>query len=183
MYGMVNDAVRGLVLKVFGDEAWQKIHKRANAPESFVPMKSYNDEVTYALVGAAVDVLKIDASDVLKTFGHHWVSDVATVHYGDLMANTGIGFVDFVKNLDHMHQRIRTTFPDYDPPSFRVLDIEPGVIQVDYYSNREGLLPFVIGLFEGLGKHFSEDVEIKLVDDDLHPLPCKRLLVSHHPTI
>ena len=181
MYGMVNDAVRGLVLKAFGDEAWEKIYTRANAPASFAPMQAYYDEVTYALVDAAVDELGISASDVLKTFGHYWVSDVATVHYADLMSKTGIGFVDFVKNLDHMHQRIRTTFPNYDPPSFRVLDIEPGVIQVDYYSQREGLLPFVIGLLEGLGNHFSQTLEVEIIDDDQHPLPCRRMLVSHCP--
>jgi hypothetical protein len=179
MYGMVNDAVRGLVKKAFGDDVWTHIHTVAGAPESFVPMKSYDDEVTYGLVAAAVDVLDVSASDVLKTFGQYWVSDVATVHYADIMANTGIGFVDFVKNLDHMHQRLRTTFPDYDPPSFRVLDIEPGLIQVDYYSGREGLLPFVVGLFEGLGRHFSEEITIEHVDDDKHPLPCRRMLVSH----
>ena len=97
MYGMVNDAVRGLVLSAFGEESWNKIYTRAEAPESFVAMQTYDDDITYNLVGAAVEVLQIDAHTVLQTFGKYWVSDVATKHYASLMDNTGISFVDFVK--------------------------------------------------------------------------------------
>ena len=142
-------------------------------------MQTYDDDITYNLVGAAVEVLQIDAHTVLQTFGKYWVSDVATKHYASLMDNTGISFVDFVKNLDHMHQRIRTTFPDYNPPSFRVIDLDNDRIQVDYYSIREGLLPFVEGLFEGLAIHFKTEISIAHQPDDSHPLPCKRMIVHY----
>lgn len=178
MYGMVNDAVRGLVKSAFGDAAWQEIHTQAGSPESFVAMRTYGDDITFSLVSAASDILKLDATTILRTFGEYWVSDVATKHYGDLMKNTGVSFVDFVKNLDHMHQRIRTTFPDYKPPSFRVIDVSDHQIQVDYYSQREGLLPFVEGLFKGLGTHYATNIEIEHIPDDSHPLPCKRMLIK-----
>ena len=32
MYGMVNEAVKGLVLSAFGKDAWEKIHTQANSP-------------------------------------------------------------------------------------------------------------------------------------------------------
>jgi len=48
MYGMVNDAVRGLVKENFGDDAWERIHTAADVPESFVPMQAYD-------VGAPTD--------------------------------------------------------------------------------------------------------------------------------
>jgi hypothetical protein len=177
MYGMVNDAVRGLVKEAFGEESWTQIHTKAGVPESFEPMQSYDDAVTYGLVGAAVEVLGMEASDILHAFGVYWVEKVATVHYADLMSKTGTNFVGFVKNLDHMHQRITATFPNYSPPSFRVIDVNDQEIQVDYYSKREGLLPFVEGLFEGLSIHFEEPIVISHVADDSHPLPCKRMLV------
>jgi len=87
--------------------------------------------------------------------------------------------VELLSNLDKMHQRIRATFPDYSPPSFRVKQINDGVAQVDYYSRRAGLLPFVEGLFFGLGKHFGLAVSIEHMSDDSHPLPCKRFLVHY----
>ncbi len=179
MYGMVNAAVRGLVLEAFGEASWKTIHTKAGAPDSFAPMEAYDDAVTYNLVGAAVETLDMSAEAVLHAFGEYWVLKVAKVNYADLMAKTGLDFLDFVKNLDHMHQRIRTTFPDYRPPSFRVRVLDETRFQLDYYSEREGLLPFVEGLMSGLAQHFEVTIELEHVPDDSHPLPCKRMIVSH----
>ena len=118
------------------------------------------------------------AETILRTFGVYWVRSVASVHYADLMQQTGQGFGDFVKNLDHMHQRIRATFPGFKPPSFRVLDVSDQTIQMDYYSSREGLLPFVEGLLDGLAQHFNVTLSVSHVPDASHPLPCKRMLVE-----
>ena len=178
MYGMVNEAVRGLVLESFGEDTWTQIHTKAGTPNLFVPMESYDDAVTYNLVGAATEVLGLDAEAILKTFGLYWVESVATKHYADMMNQTGFTFHEFLSNLDSMHQRMKSTFPHYQPPSFRVLRKGPQLLQVDYYSKREGLLPFVEGLLCGLSKHFNEPIEIKRVPDDAHPLPCKRMLIE-----
>jgi hypothetical protein len=124
-------------------------------------------------------VLGLEPSAILFSFGEFWVSDIAALSYAELMTKTGSGFVDFVKNLDHLHERIRVTFPDYRPPSFRVKELDDQTIQVDYYSHREGLLGFVEGLFKGLADHHGEIVNIEHVPDDTHPMPCKRMLVTH----
>lgn len=179
MYGMVNQAVRGLVTDKFGAETWTKIHEGAGAPENFAAMQPYDDAVTYNLVGKAVEVLGLPAEAILHTFGEYWVLDIATRHYETLMSSTGRDFADFLSNLDHMHQRIRVTFPDYSPPSFRVKQLEPGKLQVDYYSHRPGLLPFVEGLFSGLGKHYRVSVAFEHIDDAVHRLPCKRIIVRY----
>ena len=155
MYGMVNQAVRGLVLDVFGEDAWRDISHKAKSPEEFASLESYDDEVTYNLVSAASEVLAMSAVDVLQSFGKYWIHTIASKHYADLMSKTGTSFERFVSNLDHMHSRIQATFPDYKPPSFRVKKLESGLLQVDYYSEREGLLPFVEGLFMGLGEYFE----------------------------
>ena len=178
MYGMVNEAVRGLVKKHHGDEVWHSIHTTSKTPESFVKMESYDDDMTYRLVTTCSKVLKQDPETILRTFGAYWISDVATVHYGDLMNSTGSNFATFLKNLDHMHQGMKVVFPDYHPPSFRVIDIALNKIQVDYYSKREGLLPFVEGLFEGLAKHFSTTINIEHIPDATHQLPCKRMMLT-----
>jgi hypothetical protein len=183
MYGMVNQAVRGLVLKQFGEDAWRQIHTQASAPEAFVSMNKYDDDVTYRMVDAAVDVLGLHASDILKAFGRYWVSDIATAHYADMMSRVGVDFIDFMKNLDHMHSRIRTTFPDYVPPSFRITQIAEGRCLVDYYSARKGLLPFVEGLLLGVAEHFEVNIQIDHIPDEAHPMPCKRMEITYTSTI
>ena len=181
MYGMVNQAVRGLVIENFGEDVWHKIHTTAQAPEGFVSLQLYDDTVTFKLVEASVAVLDMPAEGILQAFGNYWVDHVATAHYSDLMNKTGLGFLDFIKNLDHMHQRIQTTFPNYEPPSFRVVDLGPNTVQMDYYSIRQGLLPFVEGLLEGLARHFKAAITITHVPDDAHPMPCKRMRIEHRP--
>jgi hypothetical protein len=178
---MVNDAVRGLVLKLHGPQVWSQIRAQADSPESFVPLQAYDDDLTYRLIAAASDVLHMDAAEVMRSFGRYWISDVASVHYSDLMDRTGNEFTDFLTNLDHMHQRIQSTFPRYRPPSFRVLTLSAGLLQIDYYSHRVGLLPFVIGLFEGLARHFRQIIDIEVVPDASHPMPCKRLHLRYRP--
>ena len=178
MYGMVNQAVRGLVLEQFGQEAWKNIHEKANAPENFDSFNQYDDAITYGLVGAATEVLKIPAETILHAFGEYWVLKVAVTSYADLMDKTGTDFLAFLKGLDHMHSRIKVTFPNYRPPSFRVEVLSEGLVQLDYYSDREGLVPFVEGLLQGLAVHFELKLEIEQVPDDAHPMPCKRMKVS-----
>lgn len=181
MYGVVNQSIKGFVEDNHGAEVWRKLHTAAGAPESFVAMSPYDDSITYNLVGAASEMLKVPMETILKAFGEYWVDKIAVVHYAEIMNRSGQNFVDFVKNLDHMHQRIRVAFPNYNPPSFRVKVLSVGRMQVDYYSDRAGLLPFVEGLFVALGRYFKVSVAIEHLDAEQLGLPCKRFLVDHAP--
>lgn len=178
MYGMVNEAIRSLITEEFGEQTWESVRTKAESPSTFAPFQMYDDSVTYGLVGACVDVLGLPAESVLRTFGNYWVQNIATKYYADLMNRTGSDFVTFVKNLDHMHARIQTTFRGYEPPSFRILEMDSGRFQIDYYSQREGLLPFVEGLLEGLAKYFEVQMSLDHVSDDSHPMPCKRMIIQ-----
>jgi hypothetical protein len=181
MYGMVNQAVRAMVLERYGQATWTSIHTAAGAPETFSPMEPYDDSVTYSLVERACHELSLEPQVVLRAFGEYWVAKIATVHYERIMNSSGVSFTDFLGNLDHMHQRIRVAFPAYDPPSFRTQPIDASTLQLDYYSRREGLLPFVEGLLQGLAVHFSVRIEIQHIDNSTHRLPCKRMVVRHWP--
>lgn len=179
MYGLVNQAVKGFVEDHHGTEMWTRIHTKAGAPASFAAMSPYEDAITYNLVGAAAELLQVPAEKILFAFGEYWVEKVATAHYEAIMNRSGQTFLDFVKNLDHMHQRIRMTFPNYNPPSFRVVPLGPDQLQVDYYSDRPGLLPFVEGLFMALGRYYRTEVRIEPVAEPPAGLPCKRMIVHY----
>ena len=58
MYGLINNAMRSMIREKFGDEQWDRIQEASGVPEdSFLTMRSYDDAVTYDLVGAAAEVL------------------------------------------------------------------------------------------------------------------------------
>ena len=92
-----------MVLSKFGQDTWEIICEKANISGPIISMKSYDDQVIYDLVVACVEVLEMSVEDVLHTFGEYWVLDVAVVNYPSLMDARGMGFVEFVKNLDQMH--------------------------------------------------------------------------------
>ncbi|MFN8157588.1 MAG: heme NO-binding domain-containing protein [Candidatus Nanopelagicales bacterium] len=148
---MINEAMRRLVSESSGAEAWTEIADRADAPESYAAMSYYDDSVTYALVGAASDVLGTPAPELLRGFGHYWATRVGPENYAEILGATGTDVVSVLVNLDHMHARLQSLYPELRPPSFAVSGEDADTFEVLYSSEREGLAPFVVGLLEGLG--------------------------------
>lgn len=163
MYGLVNRAVEHMVRERFGAETWQAIQARAGVEEEgFLALRTYPDDVTYRLVGAASAELGLPAEAVLEAFGEYWVNHTATASYGDLMHLQGRTLPEFLQNLDQMHSRLSLTFTDMQPPSFRCSDVTPQSLLLHYHSERPGLLPFVVGLVKGLGTYFSTPVAVEI---------------------
>ncbi len=164
MYGLVNKAIQDLIVSEFGDDQWQKIRNKAGLGiDHFASMHSYEDIITYKLVGAASDVLGLSAHDILVNFGKYWVSFTAEEGYGNLLEKGGADFVAFLKNLNLLHRRVGNSYVNLNPPEFDCTEKEPGKVLLRYDAYREGLSSFVIGLVHGLGKHFSVQVEVEHV--------------------
>ena len=85
------------------------------------------------------------------------------------METTGTHTIDFLANLNALHDRIASTFTNYVPPQFEVeeIDVASGKYRVHYFSKRDGLTAFVVGLLKGLAKHFDDRMEI--IGLDIHP--------------
>lgn len=156
MYGLVNQAVEGLVTKDFGREAWLEIKAKAGFEDPlFVSMKSYDDSITYNLVGAASEILNIPADKLLEVFGEYWILYTAKEGYGDMLEMAGSTLPEFLGNLNHLHKRVGDIMPKSTPPSFICEHISMNECKLHYISKREGLNSMVIGLIKGLGKRFE----------------------------
>jgi hypothetical protein len=159
VYGLVNQAVADLAVKLGGDELWDRVREGAGLQgTSFVAMDCYDDEVTGRLVGSASAVLGIPADDVLRAFGRHWVLFTGQEGYGALLAAMGGTLPEFLRNLDAMHARITFTMPRLRPPSFECEELSPTRVRLRYRSSRDGLVPMVEGLLHGLGELLGDPV-------------------------
>ena len=162
MYGLINKAIRGLVVEQFGQEAWDRIRRRAEIEDAdFVSMENYDDSLTYDLVGAASEELGLPADTILEGFGGYWVRYTGVEGYGHLLDSAGSSLPEFLANLDQMHARVKLAFPDLKPPRFRVSDSDEAGRVLHYYSHRPGLAPLVIGLVKGLADRFGDGVEVE----------------------
>ena len=163
MYGLINGALQEMITTSYGEEVWAEVLERSGVPESsFLAMQHYDDAYTYQLAGSAAEVLDAPLDTCLEMFGGFWIKEVATRSFAVLMETTGNNTVDFLHNLNGLHDRITSTFLDYVPPEFRVEPVPDSESQylVHYYSKRLGLTPFVTGLLKGLAEHFGDELHI-----------------------
>jgi guanylate cyclase soluble subunit beta len=73
--------------------------------------------------------------------------------------------LEFLENLNELHDRISTTFLEYEPPEFRVSELQKNRMEVEYISHREGLNSFVSGLLVALSERFNEPMSIEATED------------------
>ena len=66
MYGLVNRAIQEMVVEAHGDEAWKQVAKDAGIDAAgIVDMTSYDDEITFKLIGNASNLLNVPADELL----------------------------------------------------------------------------------------------------------------------
>jgi hypothetical protein len=161
MYGLVNQGVQDLAVQLGGDDLWEKIKQRAGVDvEAFVGMEVYPDDITERLVLAAAATLDLSPADVLRTFGRHWILYTARKGYGAVFETMGRTLPEFLGNLDAMHARLSLSMPHLEPPSFVCEQLENGRLRLEYWTERTGLAPMVVGLIEGLAESFDLHVRM-----------------------
>jgi hypothetical protein len=164
MYGIVNKAVKGLILENYGETTWEKIKAKSGVDiDIFLSNEPYDDSVTYQLAAGAAEVLGISLAEVLIALGEYWILKTGMQNYGSLMESGGDNLKDFLTNLPNFHSRVMLMFPNLQPPEFRISDQANSSLHVHYYSEREGLQDFVQGLLQGLGKMYHTPVKVALL--------------------
>jgi hypothetical protein len=127
-------------------------------------LESFDDSITFTLVGAVSETLDVPASDVLEMFGVYWATDVAPKGYGDYFKSFGNDFKSFVAGLDEMHVKIAEMLPSLSPPSFDIEEIGENKFKIHYMSPRDGLAPLAIGTLKGVAKHFGGEADITQIE-------------------
>ena len=164
MYGMVNQGLRAYVEDAHGAAVWQAICADLGVgSHGFERLASYDDAVTYDMVAAISKHTQTPSEDILRVFGTSWVGYAKQTELGKLVRLAGRNFIERVRGLDDMHDRILLTMPHLEPPSFELEDIDENTYKLRYYSHRSGLAPMVIGLLEGLAADSNERVTIEQI--------------------
>jgi len=168
MYGLVNQAIVGLVTDNYGVDTWEKIRLKAGVKEEFFLSNTiYDDEITFDLVTASSEILEVDAEIVLREFGKYWVLKIAKEKYGKLMEYAGDNFLDFMDQLPNFHSRVMLLYPEIIPPEFLMEKIDENSFMLHYYSKRIGLGGFMTGLIEGLAIMYNTTCEIEQVASEI----------------
>jgi len=161
MHGLVNQGIHDLAVQLGGEQLWADIRAAADVDlENFIGMDNYSDDVTYRLVRGASSVLRITESEVLQAFGKHWILYTARRGYGPIFDTMGETLPEFLANLDAMHARLSLSMPELRPPSFVCEQCTDQRLRLEYWSDRPGLAPMVLGLLGGLGELFDVTLSV-----------------------
>ncbi|WP_428605676.1 heme NO-binding domain-containing protein [Sedimenticola sp.] len=181
MYGLVNQAIRDMVVERFGVETWGDICALTGADELFLTMGQYPDELTFSLIESLCKLQGCESDVVLQNFGEYWIDYVAK-NYQELFAMAGGDFVTFVKNLNSLHTRVAQMMPELQAPGFSISDAQEGRFVLHYYSQRDGMQPMIIGLFRGLGRRFATAVSLTYLEGKTEGLDhdCFQVEYSRH---
>lgn len=156
MYGMIHRGLRQMIIEQSGEELWNRIEKKlGTGPEHLISAQTYDDSLTLAMVATVAEQSGQSVPECLAFFGRYWVQFAARGSYGGMMDFAGKDLPTFVGNLDRLHQAVQAALSKSIMPSFKVAEYGEDYLRVDYRSDREGLEPFVVGLFQGLLDRFG----------------------------
>ena len=112
MYGMVNKAIKGLIVDNFDVDTWKEICNKSDFFDyEFAGLKSYPDDLTYKLVSNASKTLSIEQNKLLEMFGEYWITYTVEEGYGNLLQISGETFSEVLSNLNMLHERLSNIMP------------------------------------------------------------------------
>ncbi|ELU08946.1 hypothetical protein CAPTEDRAFT_127209, partial [Capitella teleta] len=178
-YGFVHCAWADMVITNHGADMWQRILKDSGIElggGNFLIHKMYSDEDTNKLMLTTSRLLSMDLATCMESYGGFFYKYCLESGYDRVLKVLGNNLLDFLCNLDALHDHFDSAYPGMRAPSFRCNPTESGGLLLHYYSERTGLYPMVIGIVKSVAKGlFDTDVIIeplnKLKAEDV-PLVC-----------
>lgn len=166
MYGIVNKAIKELVIADFGEEKWDQIVAKSNlTDDEFISTIMYDDSLTYTLAGNAAEVLGVPVNVVLESFGKYWVLHTGPKNYGALLDSAGNELIEFLRNLPGFHSRVKLYYPNIMPPEFKTEIISDNEVIVHYFSKRPSLTPMVYGMLHAIAERFGKKADVTIMSD------------------
>ncbi len=169
MYGMVNQAIKRMVIDVLSEKDWADICSKVKiSSEDFQVFQQYDDEVTLNLVLSVCEFTKKEPAEILESFGEYWIKYSFNTEYRDLISTFSTGPVNLIKSLNTLHDRLEISFEELTPPAFDVVSEDTNSLVINYYSERDMPLEFFVkGLFQGIFLHFDKKCNVIMLEEKL----------------
>jgi len=166
MYGLINEAIKQMVIDTFDQEKWVEVSREAEIKETrFRPFEQYDDEITAKLVTVISEKISMEAPLLLEEFGKYWVNYAKDSEYSSILNAFATSPVELIKSLDSLHTRLEITFEQLKAPSFYVTTVSDKEILVHYSTERElPLKYFVVGLIKGIFHMFEQTCQINMIE-------------------
>lgn len=160
--------LKDLVLDAAGEETWATILKKASHVEDapLLEPKMFDDKLTFNLIQAAREVLKLTLAEALHAFGRHFALYALRSGNASFLRAQGATLPAFMANINNVHQQLERDHPAARFPFIEV-DYNPEADEatIIYLSARQDCSPVVVGAIEEIGRRlYSVEVFFKPID-------------------
>uniref|UniRef100_A0A5K4F3C1 guanylate cyclase n=1 Tax=Schistosoma mansoni TaxID=6183 RepID=A0A5K4F3C1_SCHMA len=166
MYGLIVIGIQNYVESVYGENVWLRILEKSNTGLlTFQTHNIYSDTVPERLFLAFSNETGETIENVTYETGLSFAKFISDYGYGNLLRVQGRDFISFLHNLDNLHEYLRLSYPDIQPPSFSVMQITNDCIRLKYSSRRNGYTHYVRGQLMTLAKRlYNLDIKVIFID-------------------
>lgn len=135
----------------------------------------FDDQMGILIVNTLSTIINIEPHILLNQMGVFFIQKTIQEKYGNIIFAGGTTLEEFLSNLPKFHSKLLSLIQNADPPDLVVERIEANKILLHYYSNRTGMIEFLIGILEGVAQIYKTPIALKKQD--------KQYLHKHHDII
>lgn len=159
MKGVVFNLLEQVVVRKYGEQAWDDLLDATQLSGAYTSLGSYPDEEIEKLVGAASSALQLPPGDVLRWFGREAMPLLAT-HYPAFFTphSRALPFVMSVNSI--IHPEVRKLYAGAGCPHFQFSKSPEGALLMGYNSPRK-LCALAHGFIEGAGDHYGQTMTVE----------------------
>jgi len=160
MHGLVNKSIQSFITDSFGGAAWDMVLRnsgvgRSIEANSFEAMQIYDDKITYAVIEAAVDVLKRPRECLLEDLGTYLISNDKLEPLRRLLRFGGVSFTDFLYSLDDLQGRSSLAVPELALPELIVEEAGEGTFVLECRHGARGFGHVLVGILRALADDYG----------------------------
>ncbi|CAH8460578.1 unnamed protein product [Schistosoma mattheei] len=166
MYGILFEILRNYVDETFGPSTWEAAVQIVNGQQLEIQTnRNYSTRLLTRIISTLCEFIGLPEEDIYYEFGIKSVDYLSNNGFQSLLQVLGKNYIDFLHNINEMHEYLHYSYPKIKPPNIKVTSINHNVITLVYSSVREEFAHYLRSQLIYIAKlYFQLDVSAKLVD-------------------
>lgn len=163
MKGVIFTELAEMVRSRFGLKTLDELIGEINSATegAYTSVGTYPDQELYDLVAALGRKMELSADELLREFGRYLFGRLASRYPAQVEhASDCFGLLDSLDSV--IHPNVQKLYSDAVLPRFTATRVSDDILEMNYQSPR-GLLGLAIGLIEGCGAWFEEQLDVQVV--------------------
>ncbi|OGR29701.1 MAG: hypothetical protein A2091_05095 [Desulfuromonadales bacterium GWD2_61_12] len=165
MKAVIINCLESMVKEGHGLSQWEATLEVAGLPANtrYLPSQDIDDRVAMKIFAATCTTLKISKRQAAEAFGDYWVNTFCQKIYKPYFRGA-TSARELLLKMDQIHENVTQNIAHAAPPRFGYTWKDDKTLLMQYRSTR-GMIDYLIGLVQGVGRYFREDLKIRKLSE------------------